>query len=149
MKSFPVNWSPFQLFLGLILILRHIDANLLWEEAISITFLMVDKPNMAQMIARYDNDSGDDDITAKSNSRAIETKEKNLPFDGEKLGIVETLVSLMSPSFLASLPQMSWGLHFIVLTSSLHTQSHFKYLHDRIPFGQTLFVLRFVIITPK
>ena len=99
MKSFPVNWSPFQLFLGLILILRHIDANLLWEEAISITFLMVDKPNMAQMIAKYDNDSGDDDITAKSNSRAIETKEKNLPFDGEKLGIVETLVSLMSPSF--------------------------------------------------
>ena len=96
---FPVNWSPFQLFLGLILILRHIDANLLWEEAISITFLMVDKPNMAQMIARYDDDSGDDDITAKSNSRAIETKEKNLPFDGEKLGIVETLVSLMSPSF--------------------------------------------------
>ena len=130
MKSFPVNWSPFQLFLGLILILRHIDANLLWEEAISITFLMVDKPNMAQMIAKYDNDSDEDDINAKSNSRAIETKEKNLPFDGEKLGIVETLVSLMSPSFLASLPQMSWGLHFIVLTSSLHTQSHFKYLLD-------------------
>ena len=64
---------------------------------------------MAQMIAKYDDDSGDDDITAKSNSRAIETKEKNLPFDGEKLGIVETLVSLMSPIFFKHLSHKCHG----------------------------------------
>ena len=31
---------------------RHIDTHLCWEEAVSITFLMVDKPNMAHLIAK-------------------------------------------------------------------------------------------------
>ena len=89
---------------------------------------------MAQMIARYDNDSGDDDITAKSNSRAIETKEKNLPFDGEKLGIVETLVSLMSPSFLSIFATnvMGTSLHSfdIIASYNLSLTNHNDYHHE-------------------
>ena len=73
---------------------------------------------MAQMIAKYDDDSGDDDINAKSNSRAIETKEKNLPFDGEKLGIVETLVSFMSPSFIFATDVMGTSLHSFDIIAS-------------------------------
>jgi len=56
---------------------RHIDAHLSWEEAISVTFLMVDKPNMAHPI-----------------TKKIETGQKNFVtlFDERKIGIVETLV---------------------------------------------------------
>jgi len=56
---------------------RHIDAHISWEEAISVTFLMVDKPDMAHLIAK-----------------AIETGQKNFvtSFDERKIGIVETLV---------------------------------------------------------
>jgi len=56
---------------------RHIDTHLCWEEAVSITFLMVDKPNMAHLIAN-----------------AIQTTQKNFvtAVDDKKIGIVETLV---------------------------------------------------------
>jgi len=56
---------------------RYIDAHLSWEEAISVTFLMVDKPDMAHLITKN-----------------IETGKKNFvtSFDERKIGIVETLV---------------------------------------------------------
>ena len=97
---------------------------------------------MAQMIAKYGDDSGEDDITAKSNSRAIETKEKNLPFDGEKLGIVETLVSLMSPSFLSIFGTnvMGTSLHsFDIIASynlSLTNHNDYHHMNDQGDIGQ-------------
>ena len=33
-------------------IARHIDTSITWMEAISITFLFIDKPNLAHMLAR-------------------------------------------------------------------------------------------------
>ena len=60
-----INWSQINRstfnwkFINL-LIFRYIDAHLSWEEAISVTFLMVDKPDMAHLITKYADTNAND-----------------------------------------------------------------------------------------